>query len=180
MIRDETKAQHSAYLESEIRRLKSIMKESYDECARWKAKVSVLESETGKNVDISVIDNALDKINELEKVITHLKSENAQLENKLQDAYTLWPPDRERFEKLSQKLEDIALKAKNRENELENLLSESRQSALQELEKTKKKYTSLLEKKDNELRHIRDELDDLITSLQTLKNSDAQNYFNNL
>ncbi|KAI9352881.1 hypothetical protein BDR26DRAFT_850004 [Obelidium mucronatum] len=173
MLRDETKSQTAALLDSEVRRLQKALAETEIEITRWQNKVAVLEKEKQSWRDgqrnATLLMEAQEKLERMEQNVKELQILNNDLQTQLHNSRRQWPPDQKRFNELESTLEHMETKFKQREMELQELISLTKRDADGQIAKIKAKYIPLLEKRDKELLYFRDEVFRLVEALEDMK-----------
>ncbi|KAJ3417080.1 hypothetical protein HDV05_006939 [Chytridiales sp. JEL 0842] len=175
IIRDETKAQTTAAHDSEMKRLQLKIADSEKEIQQLRIQITALENQKDAMSSQTVeelthqLQLADERITELEEGIGASTQTISLLEAQLAKATTSWPPDRKRFEDLAVSLTEMEIRSRRRESELQELVRDAKKSGDMEVAKLKAYYEPLLLKKERLIRHFRGEMDQLLGSLELLK-----------
>ncbi|ORY48079.1 hypothetical protein BCR33DRAFT_714513 [Rhizoclosmatium globosum] len=173
MLRDETKTQTAALLDSEVRRLQKALAEAETDVTRWQNKCANLESEKQSWKDglrnETLLAEAQEKSDILEQSVKELQILNSDLQMQLQNSRGQWPPDQKRFHELESLLLEMETKFRKREMELQELINLTKRDAESQVAKVKAKYVPLLEKRDRELLYFRDEVFRLVEELEIIE-----------
>ncbi|KAJ3070570.1 hypothetical protein HDU98_006375 [Podochytrium sp. JEL0797] len=173
MLRDETKSQTAALLDSEVRRLQKALADSDTELVRWQNRVAVLEKEKQgwKNSiqNDGELVGARENIQLLEQSVKELQILNSDLQTQLRNARSQWPPDQKRFSDLETMLGEMETGFRKREAELTELIALTKRDADGQVARVKAQYVPLLDKKDKELLYFRDEVFRLVEDLEVLE-----------
>ncbi|KAJ3026556.1 UNVERIFIED_CONTAM: hypothetical protein HDU68_005450 [Siphonaria sp. JEL0065] len=175
MLRDETKSQTAAMLDSEVRRLQRALAETETEVTRWQNKTATLEKEKQSWRDgqrnATLLAEAQEKLELLEQTVKELQILNSDLQTQLQNSRSQWPPDRKRFNELETMLADMETGFRKREMELQELITLTKRDADGQVAKLKAKYIPALEKRDSELIYFRDEVFRLVEAIEEMERS---------
>ncbi|KAJ3107114.1 hypothetical protein HDU97_004807 [Phlyctochytrium planicorne] len=172
MLREEAKAQATAMLDLELKRLRSDLADAQVEVARWKARATSANSqrdESATSDQEKARALAEDKVKALEQQVSLLHKEKQQLEENLKKAKSTWPPEQKRFDEVEEALKKTEQDCKEREMELQRVVDEVQKKSEEDMQRTRTQFLSMLKKKDDEIRHFRDEVDALLMGLEELR-----------
>ncbi|KAJ3320839.1 hypothetical protein HDU76_000219 [Blyttiomyces sp. JEL0837] len=172
ILREETKSNTKEAYDSELKRLQSSLASAETEVVKLRNTVSTLEKEKTTWLSSSDLQQGLkmaqQRISELESTLSVLNHENDQLTAKLRNAMSSWPPDRRRFEQLSDTLQDMEMRSQKKELELKELVALTKKKGEEEVQRVKDHYEPMLKKRDQEVLYFRDEINQLVQGLEAL------------